>query len=233
MTEEIKSETIEVSKTDFEAMQKSISDLQTEGQTSKETIANLEGKLSVTPPVAPSVSTTVPEPIDKEKFNEEMVSDPMAALDKYAAAKLGPIVNEQTKNQASANRKASEASNKEMYEKYGEEITTLETQVQPHLLAQPGAYDYLVKQVRANHIDDMVKEEVAKQMKANEDPNANADPALSGSENNRRVVTDPNTPNTTPLDEDQLKVMKGLGLSEEEYREFEDPNKELIIEAKE
>ncbi len=223
---------VEVTQGELDAMKQSISDLETSKQEAEVKTAKLEGRLENPPVTQPPAQPIEKKPeMTKEEFNEKMVSDPLAALDHYAQTKLAPIVGEQTKNQAVANRKASELSNKVMYDKYGDEITELEKTIDQSVLAQPGAYDYLVKQVRANHVDDLVAEEVKKQLElAKGSLNKETDLSLSTDETNRHALPNMKTPDETPLTEDQQRIIQGLGISEEEYREYEDPNKSLIKE---
>lgn len=225
-------EVIEIPKSELDAMKQSISELETSKQDLEKKTANLEGQLTVTPPAQPTVQPVEkPKEMTKEEFAEKMVSDPLAALDHYAQVKLAPVVNEQTKNQANANRKIAEQTHKDTFEKYGDEITQLEKTVDRALLAQPGAYDYIIKQVRANHVDDLVAEEVKKQLELAKGGKENeTDLSLSGDETNRHILPDLKTPKETPLNEDQQRIIKGLGITDEEYREFEDPNKSLIPE---
>ena len=223
---------VEVTQGELDAFKLSITELETSKQELEVKSAKLEGKLE-NPPVTtpPAQPPEKPKDLTKEEFAEKMVNDPMAALDHYAQTKLAPIVNEQTKNQAVANRKASELSNGDMYKNYGDEITQLENNVDQSILAQPGAYDYLVKQVRANHGDDLVAEEVKKQLELAKGGKENeTDPSLSGGEANRHPLPDKKTLEETPLNEDQQRIVKGLGITDEEYREYEDPNKSLIKE---
>ena len=230
--EEKPPEVIEIPKSEFDAMKQSISELETSKQELEVKSAKLEGQLTVAPieqpPTAPAEK---PKEMTKEEFNETMVSDPLAALDHYAQVKLAPVVVEQTKNQANANRKIAEQTHKDTFDKYGDEITQLEKTVDPALLAQPSAYDILVKQVRANHMDDIVAEEVKRQLeKAEGGETQETDLSLSNDETNRHVLPNLKTPEETPLNDDQQRIVKGLGITEEEYREFEDPNKSLIPE---
>jgi len=89
----------------------------------------------------------------------------------------------------------------------------------------------LIKQVKANHVDDLVAEEVKKQIElANGGLSKETDLSLSGGEANRHELPNTQTPKDTPLNDDQKRIIGGLGISEEEYREFEDPNKSLIAE---
>lgn len=225
---------VEISQTDLDAMKTSISDLETSKQEAELKTAKLEGRLENPPVVQPQVPAQPPKEMTKEEFAETMVSDPLAALDHYARTKLAPVVQEQQKNQAVANRKIAEGQHKDLFEKYGDEITQVENTIDQNLLAQPGAYDYIIKQVRANHVDDMVAEEVKKQLeKAKGGENPETDLSLSNDEGSRHPLPNLKTPEETPLNDDQQRIVKGLGITEEEYREFEDPNKSLITEGKE
>ncbi len=223
-------EVIEIPKSEFDAMKQSISELETGKQEAEVKAAKLEGRLENPPATPPAQPVQQQKEMTKEEFNETMVSDPKAALDHYAQTKLAPIINEQTRNQAVANRKIAEGQHKDLFTKYGDEITQLESTIDLALLAQSGSYDYIIKQVKANHMDDLVAEEVKKQLDAKGGENKETDPSLSNNESNRHTLPNLKTPEETPLNDDQQRIVQGLGITEEEYREYEDPNKSLIEE---
>jgi hypothetical protein len=196
----------------------------------KETISELKGKVDgitqMAPAAAPPVTPAKP-PMTKQEFNAKMVEDPSAALEHFAATKLAPLVHENLNSSVSTQRTFAEQKHTETFAKWGDEITALENQVDKTVLASPGAYDYIIKQVRANHIDEIVEEKIAAKVAGADKPKiVTQDLSISEGSPSSREANE--LPQGTELSDDQKEVCKGLGVSEEDYIEHSNPRMVIL-----
>jgi hypothetical protein len=153
----------------------------------------------------------------KERFAE----DPLRVMEEHYQARTAPLVEASQKTLADQNREIARLnlSSQRLWEggptvwdKYGKEIDEFMGQFKPEIRAQSSAYEAAVRWVRTKHIDDELKERL--QHEKEKEKVAFMEGASGGASGSK--------PKKPTLSDDEKRIAKKLGVSEEDYMRYRD-----------
>ncbi len=165
----------------------------------------------------------------REKAGEQMAAGESAdametfmggVLDLQSANAPNPENSPATKASIASAKKLSRAENKEMFDKYGEEIEADMGAQSADLRINPEAWDDAVKRAKVNHVDDILADrekanaEDLKKAEADAAANALLPPVAQRGRDTRTATEGINADNLT---EEQLDAASACGLTPEKY----------------
>lgn len=154
-----------------------------------------------------------PEP--EAAFADKFEANPEEAIDEMFRKRVGPIYNAYLDNQAQMVRETFiNRVPKQQWDKYGEEVDKFMHDMPADARANPKAYESAYNLVLSQHIDDIVEERVKSRVSGENPHTEHASPP------------GPRTPKARPLTEEEKRVARGFGMSEERYQKLRDEHVE-------
>lgn len=211
--DEGKTQTVEEMKAAFDAeralLKEQVDAAQASAKSAEEKAANVAGQLSAMTTQAPAAPVgDPPEPPD-------LINDTEQALDYHFQKRTGPIIAAQLAREVKREEAAIGQKSPKDWEKYGPAVKELiqKNRIPNETLAAPGSYDQLLNMVKAEHIDDIVKEKIADQAAITAaDESKNAGSGVSGTAKGAEAKSS----TTKEFTEAELNMLKKLDVKPED-----------------
>jgi len=163
------------------------------------------------------------EQVDPENVREQFDKDPLNFMDRHFQARTAPLVQQSLELTAQQNREIARLnlSNQKLWDdpdaptvwsKYGTEIDEFMNKFPPDVRSKADAYEAAVRWVRSNHVDDEIKERMAKQKERENVTFAEGASGGAGGGKKKTVV----------LSDAEKTVARKLGITEEDYIQYRD-----------
>ena len=207
----------------------------------KDMLAEVKDAVAARPAPVPTPAPKVDDSIERkaaaqvkyeaarEKVNEQLASgEGAAAMETFMEGVLGiqsdnapdPENNPQVKAGIASAKKLSRAENREMFDKYSDEITADMAALPAEERINPESWDAAVNRAKAAHIDDIISAREAQNAedikKAEEDARANTVAAPVAQRGRGTHITS-QTLSADDLNEAQLDAAESCGLTGEQY----------------
>ena len=160
---------------------------------------------------------------DPENMKEQFDRDPLTFMDKHFQARTAPLVSQSLEISAKQNREIARLnlSQQKLWDdpdaptvwgRYGEKIDEFMSKFGPDVRSQADAYDAAVRWVRSQHIDEELKERIAKEKERANVTFAEGASAGAGAGKKKTIV----------LSDAEKTVARKLGITEEDYLQYRD-----------
>lgn len=151
---------------------------------------------------------------EQPDLREQLNDNPEEVLDRHFYTRMKPLIEQNLGYQVQTARTLFEQRHEadEDFRAYKDELEEFMKGIPPEVKANPAAWDNAMDFVRAKHLKEIVERRTKKQSQM--DQRAFAEPPSGSS---------PGRASKASLSDDQKAIAKGLGLSEDEYREFLTP----------
>lgn len=156
-----------------EELQQKITELSSKVQDSEaretgyqDRIAELEKAPVVTPPVSPPSGGMTPAQLEEQwqtRVREGIFSHPAMTLDEHFQYRMGPVLRQHYESQSGLAKEVALAKESDTdRKKYGGEVDKLMSAVDPVTKANPASWTQAFKFVRAEHLEEIVKDRETK-----------------------------------------------------------------------
>lgn len=150
-------------------------------------------------------------PPDPNQLRESMEADPNSVLDAHFNARIAPLAKMTLEAHSNTNFQVFESQMRENedWKTYRGEVEKFMESIPLEVKAQPNSWPKAFDFVRANHLDEIIERRAAKSTKMERAAFVEG-PSGPGPQRSKKVE----------LNETQKQIAKGLGVSEDEYREW-------------
>jgi phage I-like protein len=161
--------------------------------------------------------TTREEDVDPDEqraaVKDLLDKDPVAALNAHFQERVAPIVNQNLSTLAVINKeRAIEKIGTDAWKKWGSKIEEFMAPFNPNTKAEPGAWENAYNFVRIQHVDEIIKDGVRKEMEAMQQTTQ-----LEGASNG---AGSPGK-KTAPLSSLEKQIATEFGMTDDEWRKYE------------